>query len=433
MVSLPKLFNKVLLYINSQIQILCFILVSTVRVLLEDMHGSLEEAMAEQPQPSSAVLPDELVLEIISRLPAKPLMRFRCVNKFFNSMISDPSFLQMHLKKSQRNRHFTVISVQFSENKPLFDAITFPISRLLENSCTTIYSDNYYRLNEYFLIGSYNGLICLFDRDRCNLPRLCFWNPATREKSEVLLARSDNRFLFTFGYDASNKTYKVVAFRVQYDDDLGKTSIVKVFSLGDNSWRDIQCFPVIPIYCGDGFRNNGVYCSGTINWLALCGDFDWEHNSSITFEQYVILSLDLSTETYTQLLLPRGFNKVSRYHPTIAVLVDCLCFSHDFEQTHLVIWKMKDFGVHESWIQLFKISYESFFPCYHDYTMDFKRFDLLPLCLSQNCDTLILANDRDNRAFIYKCVDNRVEEIGITNKCFWGRAKDYVESLVSIH
>jgi len=55
------------------------------------------------------------------------------------------------------------------------------------------------------------------------------------------------------------------------------------------------------------------------------------------------------------------------------------------------------------------------------------------LYLSKNGDTLVLANHGDNKAFIYNCIDNRVEEIGITNKIIWSHATDYVESLVPTH
>jgi len=46
--------------------------------------------------------------------------------------------------------------------------------------------------------------------------------------------------------------------------------MVKVFSLGNSSSRNIQCFYVIPLYWFHNFSNNVVYLSGdTINWLAV--------------------------------------------------------------------------------------------------------------------------------------------------------------------
>jgi len=192
-------------------------------------------------------------------------------------------------------------------------------------------------------------------------------------------------------------------------------------------------FSVLPLYWFNRGKNHGVYLSGTINWLALrnyfYSDYEFDNVSKITVEQYVIVSLDLSTESYTQLLLPRGFDEVPRVQPTIVVLTDSLCFGHDFKGSHFVIWKMKDFGVQGSWIQLLKISYQNF--CSSQYLLKFETMEFLPLYLSENGDTLMLANDKNDTTFIYKCRINRGEPIQITDKVQWLWAKDYCESLVS--
>ncbi|KAL5058086.1 hypothetical protein RYX36_029690 [Vicia faba] len=166
--------------------------------------------------------------------------------------------------------------------------------------------------------------------------------------------------------------------------------------------------------------NNGVHLNGTVNWLALPSyiqpayEYGWK--SIANAQQFVIVSLDLSTETYTWILLPRGFVEVPRFQPGLHVLMDCLCFSHDFKGTESVIWKMKDFGVQESWTQLFRIEY---LKIYHDLNF-YKGSEfgtpLLPLHLSKNGDTLILANYKDDRAIIYNQRDNGVERIRISNK-----------------
>jgi F-box interacting protein len=220
----------------------------------------------------------------------------------------------------------------------------------------------------------------------------------------------------------------VVKYHIELEHGNAR-SVAKVFSLVDKCWRNIQCFPML--YKFNCSPNTGVYLNGTINWLALhdyiCSDdFVIWNSSSITIEQLVILSLDLSTE-YIQLLLPRGFDKLPRYQPTLKVLRDGLCFFHDFEESHFIMWQMKDFGVQESWIQLFKISYNNL-----SIRKGFNWSELLPLYLSKNGDTLVLA--KGNKAYFYNCcIDNKVVEIGITDEINWSRAKDYVESLVPTH
>jgi hypothetical protein len=143
----------------------------------------------------------DVITEILSLLPVKSLMRFSCINKSFYTLISDPYFVQMHLKKSKRNPQLSAITGNYTS------VVTFTkISSLLQNSWTTIQYDNLpSNHNRWSLVGSCNGLLCLNDK---NGERLYFWNPAT--KSEFFLTYSLNYSQFSFGYDVSTKTYKVV-------------------------------------------------------------------------------------------------------------------------------------------------------------------------------------------------------------------------------
>ena len=60
---------------------------------------------------------------------------------------------------------------------------------------------------------------------------------------------------------------------------------------------------MLPLYWFNRDKNHGVYLSGTIKWLALrnyfYSDYEFDNVSKINVEQYVIVSLDLSTESYT--------------------------------------------------------------------------------------------------------------------------------------
>jgi len=206
---------------------------------------------------------------------------------------------------------------------------------------------------------------------------------------DFFLSYSNCSFQYSFGYDTFTETYKVVALCIAKEHGNAARSMVKFFTLGDNSWRNIQYFPVIPLYWfGCVTNDGGVYLSGgTVNWLAVRYYFGSDclslKHTSITVEQYVILSVNMSIETYTQLLLPQGFDKVPCYRPKLVVLMDRLCLCHDFEKTHFIIWQMKDFGVQESWVQLYKISYKNLFSA-----MEYKCLNLLPLYLSENGDTI---------------------------------------------
>ncbi|PNX75445.1 F-box protein, partial [Trifolium pratense] len=103
------------------------------------------------------------------------------------------------------------------------------------------------------------------------------------------------------------------------------------------------------------YIDEGVYLSGTLNWLAI-HNYDSAYDfKDITVEQFVIVSLDLGTETYNQYKFPRGFDG------------------------------MMEFGVEESWTQFLKISFQNLQLDY-DFSSDTLKFDLglLPLFLSED-------------------------------------------------
>ncbi|GAU25540.1 hypothetical protein TSUD_259740 [Trifolium subterraneum] len=292
---------------------------------------------------SEAILPNEVMLEIVSWLPVKHVMQLRCINKFFKTIIFDPCFVQMHLNKSAENSQ---IAFMCYENHHSFLG-TLSVHRLLQNQLTTFHqSDPYFLLYDVSrlrrrVIGSCNGLLLV----GMLYGRLSIWNPAMRTKSEnlTILPNStpdlDECCKFCFGYDNSTRTYKVVVFYYVEVKRGYPKSVVKVLSLGDNSWRDIQCFPVLPLQWSYLYNNNGVHLNGTINWLAF-RDYNSsvtvaDQYSSVTVDQCVILSLDLSTETYTQLLLPPSFDKVHKCHrPKISVLMDYIipCIAREIQK-----------------------------------------------------------------------------------------------------
>jgi len=389
-------------------------------------------------------LPDELIAEVLSFLNVKTIVQLKCLSKSWNALISDPTFIEKHLKKSSQKPHLTLF---WNQRIKGFNLVPFPVHRLLKNPSITVYSDNFHRLkskNNCIVVGSCNGLLCLHFHSLTRTPTavhlkewLRFWNPATRTRSKKLgtlcysTASGEDMsiilsyFKFTFGYDASTRTYKVVTIRRQKNEASWK-NVVNVFSLGNNCWRNIESFIVISsIRLDIQYRRRlcalsvGVHLSGTVNWLAV-------YKLITHVEQFMIVALDLSTEKYKRFQLPSGFNEVPFLQPVLRVLMDCLCFSYDSNKTEFVLWHMKEYGVEESWTQLFKISYQNLPMLKTD-----PGFQLA--CLYVDGDMVIFANKFCNRAFIYNLKDRTVERIKIRNSIHWfTQAKHYVESLVSV-
>ncbi|KEH23644.1 putative F-box domain-containing protein [Medicago truncatula] len=312
-------------------------------------------------------LPDELVTEVLSFSDVKFLMQMRCVCK---SIISDPIFVKLHLKRSARNPHLTLYFERSILSRD-FGALPFPVSCLIiENPSISLPSDPRYSLkdNDYeYVVGSCNGLLCLLGY-KSGGGKMWFrlLNPAMHKMSPKLgyfrggLISLKYKFKFAFGYDNSSETYKVVMLGL---DNVQNITSAQVLNLRDDVWKPIQNFPAVllPFWHTHPGVNDGVYLNGTFNWLALRSEFrphlyDWKNTD---VKDFVIVSFDLGTETYTQPMPPCGFDEMSPVEPSICILMDCLCFSNDYKKTDFVIWKMEEFGVEESWTQLIKVSYEN--------------------------------------------------------------------------
>lgn len=73
-------------------------------------------------------IPDDIIMGILSRLPARSIMRFRCVCRRWNSLTCDHHFINMHLGRAHRH----VPSVLIHEGTKASGAV--------QNSKLTLYS-----------------------------------------------------------------------------------------------------------------------------------------------------------------------------------------------------------------------------------------------------------------------------------------------------
>ncbi|XP_058754649.1 F-box/kelch-repeat protein At3g23880-like [Vicia villosa] len=417
--------------------------------------------------PPPPFLTDDLIAEVLSFHDVKSIMRLRCVCKFWNTIIFDPTFVNLHLKKSaKQNPQLLLITNHRSyyERKVEHGVIPYSISSLLENPSSALSVDSYYLLQDKEcsdIVGSCNGLICLSGETvTTDYYDYWFrlWNPATRIISpkfgflrlfyirpDCTSSADDGYYRFNFGCDNSTSTYKLVASRYNKRE---LRSDARILSLGDDVWRDIESFPADPLYLDSSYEacgEVGVYFKSTINWMAYQNNllYDCDNIKDISVEQFVVVSLDLRTETYNQYLLPPDFDEVPSVAPVIGVLGDYLSFSYCYKETYFIIWQMKKFGVQDSWTQFLKIDYHNLQIEYDYSNEDIKYyFKLVPLFLSKDGDTLVLKSIPKYQEILYNWRNNGVERTKIIARkavadyqtvdsvsCSGG---SYFESLVSV-
>ncbi|RDY10928.1 F-box/kelch-repeat protein, partial [Mucuna pruriens] len=175
------------------------------------------------------VLPPELIVEVLSWVPVNHLMRFRCVCKTWKSIIFDPTFVKLQLKRSSKRTHILITAQEAFDDIDYHYgdtySIPYPIDQLFENPYSINDEDIYYELKAiYWIIGSCNGLVCLGGhntQDDFEEYWIRFWNPATRMRSKkspfFRVNTCCQRFepstsmRFGFVYDDLSDIYKVVS------------------------------------------------------------------------------------------------------------------------------------------------------------------------------------------------------------------------------
>lgn len=189
--------------------------------------------------------------EILSRLPVRSLIRFKCVCRSWYALISDPSFEAAYQRRARERPPQLVIATFADGRREEIDMYAY------DRSCT--------RRRARFLSGKrFPRQSVLMPPQHCNglvlLPtqaELVVCNPATNEfvtlprgHRNVLNWRPDcSDFRAGFGYVPSIDAYKVGRyFYREYDFCYGSSSLgFEVLTLGtDSSWRAVED-PPLPI------------------------------------------------------------------------------------------------------------------------------------------------------------------------------------------
>ncbi|KDO40713.1 hypothetical protein CISIN_1g044669mg, partial [Citrus sinensis] len=109
----------------------------------------------------------KILYEDVTRLPVKSLIRFKCICKFWCTLINSPSFISRHLKNYN------------DENARLFveyNTFGFEGQRFALFSDETLTDLSSYQVFEPQISKIMMGLFCIYTPSCIDL-----WNPATRE------------------------------------------------------------------------------------------------------------------------------------------------------------------------------------------------------------------------------------------------------------
>ncbi|KAI3852089.1 hypothetical protein MKW98_020088 [Papaver atlanticum] len=225
-----------------------------------------------------------ILCEILSRLPVKSLMRFKCVSKTRLSLIQeDPYFIDLHCKRSRTLRpallYVTPLNIK-DQNNPFRVGDEFFLTAELSferrgKRKAQIHSTrkiNLFTCND--IEGPVNGLICIVHRHR--LPAdVRIYNISTREVTPRITSallteeveknstcwRPSYHITYKLGFHPAIKEHKLLCMcRIHLCDTDYEYELYQVLTVGDNRWRRIDW--VSP--CRLDFLHLSVYANGSI-------------------------------------------------------------------------------------------------------------------------------------------------------------------------
>ncbi|XP_004301897.1 PREDICTED: F-box protein CPR30-like [Fragaria vesca subsp. vesca] len=303
---------------------------------------------------AEANLPEEVIVNIISRLPVKSLLRFTSVSKQWRSII----LLDKQFENELRRNKTLTRSLLLCSWPPQLESLDLEMT-------------SFRKLNFPFdraggsvaLLGSCNGLVFAFVFNR---KVFYVFNPLTGFVKE--LPSTDYYFrnvrlhdygvilsAYGVGYLPATDEYKVIVKYSYYnneedededEDDEEDGLSFEIISSKDQSWRRIRG-PEDEHLTGQ----KGTLVNEALHWL----------NGPKPRKPYEIVAFDFAKEEFRKMELPNYAQDGKDFSYLGVCAGGCLCVSrypfHDCDS--IDFWVMTEYGVSESWTKLFSLRFSN--------------------------------------------------------------------------
>ncbi|PRQ16793.1 putative F-box domain-containing protein [Rosa chinensis] len=286
-------------------------------------------------------LPQDLIYEIVLRLPVKGLIRFSFVSKLWKAVIYSKDFIKEHQQRRSINnskKDFTLIrhGVQ-SGDFHHFYAASFSADTLEEEQQI---EHPIYSLEEEYGLGLHTRIITvchglvllgvLCRKATSNYVHLYVWNPVIAKhryiSQPIWPEGEDSHFTYGIGYHCDEDDLKVLVLRQTGRRPIWKIQFI-VCSVATGQWKRITKLPPsnlqVNIFC---YYNMVSLSDSRVAWLMADVDY---------MDLYHVVTFDLVKEEYNTYRVPisiRGPGAI-----TLMELGGFLCFRHGQN-----IWFMKD-------------------------------------------------------------------------------------------
>ncbi|PHU00101.1 hypothetical protein BC332_29888 [Capsicum chinense] len=248
---------------------------------------------------------DEILMDILSRLPVRSLLRFKGVSKLWKTLINEPLFKVKHLNHAKND-----------QNSQKFLFYRRPMESMFSiHSCS---------LSSAELVEDAQTLSMESINRRINSP------------SHSRISNGGISF-YGMSFDSNSNDYKILKIL-----NYGSDEPSEILALKSGSWRKIVEHPRV--------TDNMLLDMHSLT--CIHGEFHWVGFS----RNYFVVSFDISHEVYGEIPLPECLSNIGDIG--ISELEGMLCaysnVYHHGRHTYK-LWVMKDYGLKESLNALFSI------------------------------------------------------------------------------
>ncbi|XP_074270621.1 putative F-box protein At1g30930 [Silene latifolia] len=295
----------------------------------QKIEGQVRRQKSDTSDVSFADIPEEVQIDILSRLSSTSLSRCKCVAKHWNDSLTIQAFL---LKRSiSYNKHPKRAFVAHSTSYQEGSVVSFELNddntpkttiRTVETATTTtttpmirgrhVYFNYFLMKNSFDMSDICNDLICLFQQsstlvgllnirtgDFIQLPAI------TSIKSDVYVFSS----WYALGFDPVHNVFKVLSIIYKRTSKVC-TKKAAILTVGSKYWNPIDC------NCLPSSVTKSFPWLSTTNSLCLDGMIYWVHVNNVG--GLTITAFDLNRETFRdhELATTSTRNGVFRYYLT---------------------------------------------------------------------------------------------------------------------
>nr|XP_017251010.1 PREDICTED: putative F-box protein At1g47790 [Daucus carota subsp. sativus] len=281
-------------------------------------------------------IPEDIVREILLRLPVKLLLQYTSVCKTWLSIITSPDFVSSH---THRALMVSLIDPTLLAIGGVDELMLFSRARG-NNNHSNINFDRLVMPRLFgikpLVINSCNGIICVANLANQN-DLVYLWNPPIGKcrKLPDPPRRRSYRFKIGFGYDSISADYKVVRCDYDYNDVRYLEARVHVYSTNADCWREIR-----PTICLE-FR--GLWGASIVV------------NGVVYFENYdELISFDTHKEIFGRIPLPSShrlhMSNVLDFEGAVAMV-----FGYVGDEAGAHLWTLDDVSGRVAWTKRFSI------------------------------------------------------------------------------